>query len=244
MSKYNLTTEEKRQLVKGLEARETKVKYNQLDKYFPTEGPLRRELYPRHLAFFRAGQIHNERAFIASNRCGKTIAGAFEMTLHLTGLYPDWWDGRRFNRPVDCWVSGVTNEQTRDVLQKELLGRKQDMGTGMIPKDLIIRTTHRSLPPDSVADAYIKHVSGGTSVVSFKSAIQGRETYQGTAKDVIWCDEEMPDDVYLECLLRTMTNNGMTMITFTPLQDLTPLVLSFMPGGEIPANGIVPDNNE
>jgi len=235
-----MTSEEKRRLIKALEARGEIKRTNKLDTYFPDEGDLRRDLYPQHLKFFKAGAVHKERAFIAANRCGKTIAGAYEMTLHLTGLYPDWWEGRRFNRPIDAWVSGVTNEQTRDVLQKELLGRKTDMGTGMIPKHLIERTTHRSLPPDSVADAYIKHSTGGTSVVSFKSAIQGRETYQGTAKDVIWCDEECPVDIYTECLLRTMTNSGIVMLTFTPLMGLTDVVLSFVPGGVFPPDGVVP----
>jgi len=66
---------------------------------FPSTGPLRRELYPKHLEFFRAGAAHKERAFIAGNRCGKTVAGGYETTLHLTGLYPDWWEGRRFACP-------------------------------------------------------------------------------------------------------------------------------------------------
>lgn len=162
------------------------------------------------------------------------------MEMHLTGDYPDWWEGKRFDHAIEAWVVGVTNEQTRDVLQKELLGRKSEMGTGMIPKDRIVRTTHRSLPPDSVADAYIQHRTGGQSVVSFKSAIQGRETFQGTAKHVIWCDEEIPQDIYNECLLRTMTCKGITMLTFTPLQNLTNLVLSFMPGGKVPPYGVVP----
>jgi hypothetical protein len=28
---------------------------NRIDSYYPDEGPLRRELYPKHLEFFRAG---------------------------------------------------------------------------------------------------------------------------------------------------------------------------------------------
>lgn len=242
MTTSKLSYEEKRQLVKALEARKKKAKYNRIDEFFPDEGPLRRELYTKHLEFFRAGAVHNERAFIAANRSGKTIAGAYEMACHLTGLYPHWWEGKRFDKPVDCWASGVTNEATRDILQKELLGRKMEQGTGLIPGHLIERTTHRSLPADSVTDAYIKHVSGGLSVVGFKAANQGRETFQGTAKDVVWLDEEHPEDIYSECLIRTMVTkngSGITMITFTPVDNLTPLVLQFMPNGIPPANGLV-----
>ena len=241
MDTSKLTKEEKVELIKALETRKETKKFNRRDEYFPDKGEFRRELYPKHIEFFKAGSVHKERAFIAANRTGKTIAGAYEMTCHLTGEYPEWWPGRKFDKPIDAWVVGVTNEQTRDVLQKELLGRKTAMGEGMVPKHLIERTTHRSLPPDSVADAYIKHASGGTSVVSFKSAIQGSETFMGTAKDVIWMDEEIPSDIYSECLLRTMTVSGIVMLTFTPLQGLTDLVLSFLPGGRFPPNGVVPD---
>ena len=48
-------------------------------------------------------------------------------------------------------------------------------------------------------------------------------------------DEEPPYDVYVECLMRTMTNDGMMMLTFTPLMGLSEVVLSFLPGGEIPS---------
>ena len=47
-----------------------------------------------------------------------------------------------------------------------------------------------------------------------------------------------PDDIYIECLLRTAQTadfeGGMLMLTFTPLQGLTPLVLQFLPGGQLP----------
>jgi hypothetical protein len=53
---------------------------------------------------------------MAANRVGKTEgAGGYEMTCHLTGRYPDWWEGRRFSGPVRAWAAGKTNETTRDV---------------------------------------------------------------------------------------------------------------------------------
>lgn len=42
----------------------------------------------------------------------------------------------------------------------------------------------------------------------------------------VWLDEECPEDVYGECLLRTMTTGGIMITTFTPKKGLTPLVLS------------------
>jgi len=70
--------------------------------------------------------------------------------------------------------------------------------------------------------------------VQFKSYDQGREAFQGTEQDGIWLDEEPPEDVYTECLLRTMTNNGLVMLTFTPLRGMSSVVLAFLPGGAVP----------
>jgi hypothetical protein len=68
--------------------------HNLIDTLYPDSGPLRRGLYPQHLAFFRGGTTYKERLFGAGNRAGKTTAGAFELTLHLTGAYPKWWEGQ------------------------------------------------------------------------------------------------------------------------------------------------------
>src|SRR5580692_6326716 len=81
--------------------------YNRLETFYPETGPLRRELYAKHCEFFAAGATHNERLAIAGNRTGKSEGiGAYETTLHLTGQYPAWWKGRRFNRPIEAWVAG------------------------------------------------------------------------------------------------------------------------------------------
>ena len=59
---------------------------NRIADSYPDEGPLRRELYPKHIAFFKAGATHMERAAIAANRVGKTWGiGGYETALHLTG---------------------------------------------------------------------------------------------------------------------------------------------------------------
>lgn len=205
-----------------------------LETYYPDTGPLRRELYPKHLEFFRLGREKRERLFLAANRVGKTEgAGGFEVTCHLTGRYPSWWQGRRFNRPVTGWAAGDTRETVRDILQRKLLGKPGDEGTGLIPRDAIERTAPGFIP-DAKQAAWVRHASGGLSVVQFKSYDQGREAFQGTEQDIVWLDEEPPEAVYTECLLRTMTNNGMVMLTFTPLRGMSSVVLAFLPGGTVP----------
>ncbi len=218
-----------------LEEAEQRLKRFKLWTYFPDEGPLRRELYKKHLEFFRLGATHRERCFMAANRVGKTeSAGGYEMALHLTGRYPDWWEGRRFEHPVSAWTAGDTKTTVRDIQQIKLLGPHEARGTGLIPADDIVKIRPSSGVPDAVDSVTVRHVSGGVSSLGFKSYDQGRESFQGTEKHVIWLDEECPLSVYGECLIRTMTTQGLVMLTFTPLSGLTDTVLEFLPGGRAP----------
>lgn len=206
---------------------------NRIAEYFPDEGPLRRELYDKHTQFFALGLEERERCFMAANRVGKTIVGAYETTCHLTGDYPDWWVGRRFDHPIEAWAAGETSETTRDIVQKELLGIGGDggeIGTGMIPQAAIVGTPTSRMGISGAKDtALVRHVSGGTSRLGFKSYDQGRAKFVGTAKHVIWLDEECDMKVYSECLIRTMTTDGVILCTFTPLLGLSEVALKFMP---------------
>jgi len=197
--------------------------------YYPNDGPLRRELYPKHLEFFRKGREHRERCFLAANRVGKTEGvGAFETTLHLTGRYPDWWEGRRFETAITAWAAGDTNQTTKDVLQRVLLGAKIDIGTGMIPGDAIVKTTPKTGVPDAVETIHVKHVSGGISELTLKTYEQGRISFQGTSRHIVWLDEEPDMGIYTECLTRTMTTNGLVICTFTPLLGMSEVVRYFL----------------
>ena len=69
--------------------------------------------------FHRAGINANQRLLMAANRVGKSYVGAMEMAMHLSGDYPDWWEGKRFKEPIRAWVCGASNETTRDICQKE-----------------------------------------------------------------------------------------------------------------------------
>jgi phage terminase large subunit-like protein len=188
-----------------------------------------RHKYAKHCEFFRLGATHTERAFMAANRVGKTVVGSYEATLHLTGDYPEWWDGRRFSRPVDGWAGSDTSETTRDIVQLALLGPPGEFGTGAIPFKRIERISPRRGVTDAVDMIVVKHKSGGISTIGFKSYDQGREKWQGTARHFIWLDEEPPEDVYDEALVRTMTVDGLMMVTFTPLKGLSAVALRFLP---------------
>lgn len=197
-----------------------------LDKFFPDTGECAYPLYAKHMDFFALGSDWRERCFMSANRVGKTIAGAYEVTCHLTGMYPHWWTGKRFNHPVEIWVAGDTNQTTKDILQKCLLGDVK--GTGMIALDLIGKTVNKSGVSGAYESVRVKHAAGGWSTLGFKTYGEGRKSFQGTGKHVIWLDEECPDDVYNEALIRTMTTGGIIIVTFTPLSGLTAFIQGFL----------------
>lgn len=218
-----------------LEERDRRVKGRRLGVLYPEKGSYRRGLYPRHLAFFRAGRDCKERCVMAANRVGKTEGiGAFETALHLTGLYPDWWEGKRFTGGILAWVCGDTGQTTRDTVQVKLLGRPSEVGTGLIPLEYIKRVVPKPGVPDGVAICEVRNVGGEISRVVFKSYDQGRESFAGAEVDVVWEDEEPPPDVHIEATMRTMTTNGIVLVTYTPELGLSETASLFMGGEDVP----------
>ncbi len=172
------------------------------------------------------------------NRLGGTLCGAMELAMHLTGEYPDWWPGRKYDRAVLAWAGSVTTTTQREVVQKMLLGCEETdlkhplVGTGAIPADSLIKITNRQAGVRNVIDQIkVHHVSGGESIVSFKTYEQGRSVLQGADVDICWPDEESKYDpmIYSEMLTRTLAiPDGMIYQTFSPLNGRTEVLVSFL----------------
>jgi len=210
-----------------LDQYDTASKEAGISKWFLPGTPFGIENCPKHSAFFAAGHTYNERMFLAGNRCGKSIAGAFEAACHATGDYPDWWVGRTFDKPTQGWAIGSTARATRDTAQKELIGSIGAWGTGMIPKDKLGKFWALAGVPQGIDMIQVKHKSGGWSTIGFKNYEQPQAAFYGTSLEWVWLDEECPIEIYNECLIRTMTTNGIVLNTFTPLKGLTPMVVRF-----------------
>ena len=180
-------------------------------------------------SYVAAGAVHHN--------TGKTHCGCFADVLHLTGLYPDWWPGRRFTHPIDMWVATDTAKNTRDILQEKFCGKpgqEQAYGTGMIPGDLLVRRTVKHGLADAFESVFVRHVSGGISTLQFKSYDQGREAFQGTRQHRIHLDEEPKLEIYTECLLRLLStvpgeSNGTLVLTETPMLGVSDLMITFLP---------------
>jgi hypothetical protein len=96
-----------------LQEKARRKKYNAIHNYKP---------YPKQSAFHSAGAKYDERALGAGNQLGKTVAGSYEAAYHATGLYPDDWEGLRFDKATIGWVGGVTGDTIRDSTQKLSVG--------------------------------------------------------------------------------------------------------------------------
>ena len=197
-------------------------RYNRIEFYDP---------YPYQKNFHDTGGSANQRLLMAANRIGKSYCGSAEMAFHLTGLYPNWWKGRKYRQPITAWCGGVSNETTRDIVQHELLGSPDDpdaFGSGTIPKNYIIKTERKPGVPNAKSMALIRHVSGGNSSLFFKAYEMGQEKWQGRSVDCIWLDEEPPRDIYSQAVTRTLDRQGMVYMTFTPENGMTETVASFL----------------
>lgn len=192
--------------------------------------------YQWQLEFHEAGKDNPERMLMAANRVGKTVSAACEVSFHLTGDYPDWWGGKRFDKPTLVWTGSPTNETSKDIVQNELVGSLgESLGTGWVPRAKIFgKPSTRQAGVKNVIDTFqVRHRSGGLSTCVLKTYEQGWQKWQGTAPHVVWLDEE-PDDykIFSEAQTRILTSRGIVLVTFTPLHGRTELVEHFESGGQ------------
>ena len=207
---------------------------NRIDYYNP---------YPKQQELHAAGKDCSDRLFMAANQVGKSVGGGAEWAIHLTGRYPDWWQGAVFEKPVRFWCGGVTSESTRDNPQRILVGQpeiRDQWGTGMIPKECLLAIAPSRGTPNGIDSLVVKwggggDVQAGESSLLLKSYEKGREKWQGDTVDGVWFDEEPPLPIFSEG--RTRTNNGQlgnfVMITFTPLLGMSEVVRTFLNDADV-----------
>ncbi len=178
----------------------------------------------------------HETLFSGLNQAGKSTALCIKAAYHLTGLYPENYTGKRFDKPINAAIGGETAQSTRDLLCERLLGEVDDRGSGYLPADTFN------------AQDDIKRLSGGiTNQIDFFkvkhhgldgkfngyskcyvfSYSTGWQRLQGYTLHWIGIDEEPPFPVYDEFSARLNATNGYMDISMTPLQGETQLYLMF-----------------
>ena len=170
--------------------------------------------HPKHLEFHNLGKTAHERLFLAANRIGKTMACSLEVCMHLTGNYPNWWMGHRYDRAINVWVGGVTGQEVFGILESRYF-------EGIAGADPWIDASLVAYSNKSEHRYQIIHKSGRLSQIRFKTYEQGRKAWQGEKCDVVHLDEEPPLDIYTEASLRLMStgtdHHGMMLVSATCL---------------------------
>ncbi len=184
--------------------------------------------YEKQRQFHEAGATYRERMFFAGNRLGKSLSVAMEISMHLTGIYPPDWRGKRFHHAVRWGVASETGLLTRDGIQTLLFGApSQELGTGTVPLENIVRVVKSNGVPGLFDYVVVRHESGGESICYLRSYDQGRERIQAMDLHGFSFDEEPPEDYYFEALTRTNTTLGPITLSFTPLKGMSRVVKRF-----------------
>jgi len=223
-------SETETELLQALMLLEKRYKTYRLDYYKPYEFQIDFHNAIGHLTDNPASQ----RVLMAANGVGKTFCGAAETAIHLTGRYPEWWKGRKFNRPVEVMVGAKTNDSAKAIVQKELFGDPLDeaqWGSGTIPAECLIasKITRKAGVPNAIQDALVRHASGGLSKVTIMAYEQKAKAFMGTRFDVGWLDEEPPSDIWGQFIRGTISRaQAILYITFTPEEGMTEVVQQFM----------------
>lgn len=192
-------------------------------------------MYGWQTDFIGATANFSQCCLIAANRIGKTYTGTYMDAVHALGEYPEGWAGHRFEHAPLIWCLGYSGEKTRDLLQTPLVGRKNGdkFDGGLIPADRIVGYESMTGTPNAVRTLLVKHASGEFARIQFWSYSQGQHALMGDAVDWFHIDEEPVDqEIFPQVLVRTASGDrgkgGRGILTFTPENGRTELVMKFM----------------
>ncbi len=217
-----MSYEEKKRRLELLKKRKEYILEHKLEFYSP---------YPFQVEYHNDQSHH--KSLNAGNRLGKTECGGADMAYHLTGLYPDWWEGRKHNKPILAVAGGKTNEKVRDLAQAALFGDPADnqkIGTGYVPKHCIGEKVRKPGIPDAAYHYFVKHhtdgIYDGNSKVTFLAYDIGKEGWMGFPADESWLDEEPYEDIMGQATRAIVDRGGSIGMTFTPENGRTPVLIN------------------
>ena len=144
------------------------------------------------------------RLLSGGNRSSKTYSGCAEDVLVALGKHKS---RPHLKGPNLVWVGTNSHENTRDIFRP--------IFDKLIPKEALKKVVLG--PRDQIKRYEFKN----GSEIAFKSYEAGREAFQGPAIPWIHLDEEPPEDIYVECLMRGMTCHGEIILTMTAVEGIT-----------------------
>lgn len=151
------------------------------------------------------------RVVVTGNRCSKTYSGAADVISHCLGIDPVTKERIRNHTLQPYWVVSDTEDASKQIVQATY--------ADLIPEDYL-RDSSLYTKENGWRGNRITFRNG--SQIEFRFSSQGRETFQGTYRN-IHLDEEPPKEIYTECYARTTPvggrPRGRIIITFTPIYN-------------------------
>lgn len=150
------------------------------------------------------------RAFLGGNRSGKTVAGVVEDIWWLTKTHPYRDIAGLYPEPIRGRVVGV--DFTRGIDQIIIPEYKR-----WLPKQYLINNSWDD--SYSISDRVLTLNNGST--VEFMSYEQDTDKFAGTSRHFVHFDEEPPEHIWEECMLRLLDTDGSWWLTMTPIEGMT-----------------------
>jgi phage terminase large subunit-like protein len=146
------------------------------------------------------------RLIIGGNRSGKTVAGGAESVMRLSGTHPTY--------------------SKRPPIKGRAIAVDFPQGIEKVVMPEIARWTPPSLLKNgSWEESYSKGTRTLTltngSFIEFMSYDQDVDKFSGTSRDFVWFDEEPPEDIFNENMMRLVDAAGSWWVTMTPLFDMS-----------------------
>ena len=151
--------------------------------------------------FLLAPDNYKGRIALGANRIGKSIGGAYECMLAITGQHPL----RKFPREGKGWIVGINFDKVSRICLPKF--------ESLIPRHYKIQ----SRPYAKQEKIWHITTQDRNWQVQFKSADSGRRSFEGEDLDFIWFDEEAPEDIFNECMMRLIDRRGIWWMTATPI---------------------------
>lgn len=159
------------------------------------------ELLPKQKLFFDTVKQNKISLYIGGNKTGKTTIGAYIVVRYFIGDYiPDQQNN------LSIWVVGLDKKNNiEETIKPKIFQFLNELN---IPIDI---DKHN----DTITNLHNKNV------IKFKSCDSGREKFQSADVDIIWFDEEPPEDIFKECEPRIIAKKGRMFFTMTPTNGMS-----------------------
>ena len=190
-----------------------RIPYNPVFFYepFETDGQVLSDGNPKSSPMLFHQDASSIRVVVTGNRCSKTYSGAADVICHCLGIDPITKQRVKGSKPQPWWVVSDTEDASKQIVQATYYD--------LIPQDYLAQTSEYTVERGWTGNR-ITFKNG--SQIEFRFSSQGRNTFQGTYRN-IHLDEEPPKEIYQECYARTTPvggrKRGRIIITFTPIYN-------------------------